>query len=172
MDLDIAGDHKGQKGKGWKGVSGPIVPQSGPIVPHSGPLIPQPGPLVPQPGPPTRAGENCKIVFDEVWEETCSTNYDKVCVKKDIQKCQEVATKECGPVDEQRCSMVFEQKCKKIPIPFCNVEWQKSCKNVPVCTQIPENKCETGKDLSKRSYLNNIKTDLCFSRQESLRDSY
>jgi len=91
----------------------------------------------------------CHTVFDEVWQEECSTKFNNSCRMEKKPVCSTISAKECSPEPKQSCSWVLENKCKTISVPSCSVDWEQRCTNKPVCSTIHKKVC------------NNVEKDVC-----------
>jgi hypothetical protein len=91
----------------------------------------------------------CHTVFDEVWQEECSTKFNNSCRMETKPVCSTISAKECSPEPKQSCSWVLENKCKTISVPSCSVDWEQRCTNKPVCSTVHKKVC------------NNVEKDVC-----------
>merc|ERR1711962_1951873 len=91
----------------------------------------------------------CHTVFDEVWQEECSTKFNNSCRMETKPVCHTINAKECSPEPKQSCSWVLENKCKTISVPSCSVDWEQRCTNKPLCSTVHKKVC------------NNVEKDVC-----------
>merc|ERR1712113_711397 len=91
----------------------------------------------------------CHTVFDEVWQEECSTKFNNSGRMETKPICHTINAKECSPEPKQSCSWVLENKCKTISVPSCSVDWEQRCTNKPLCSTVHKKVC------------NNVEKDVC-----------
>merc|ERR1712038_1555174 len=106
---------------------------------------------VADPWPEDTSRDGCDVVYDDVWEEKCTTVYnDTKCHDEKDRSCEWVPHKVCKTKYKKKCKLVLAHKCHSFKVPKCKFAVEKKCQNKKKCEKIWDKKCEPHyKDVCK-----------------------
>merc|ERR1712244_66056 len=113
--------------------------------------VADPWPADTDPWPADTSKDGCDVVYDDVWEEKCTTVYnDTKCHDEKDRSCEWVPHKVCKTKYKKKCKLVLAHKCHSFKIPKCKFAVEKKCQNKKKCKKVWEKKCEPHhKDVCK-----------------------
>merc|ERR1712115_613597 len=113
--------------------------------------VADPWPTDTDPWPADTSKDGCDVVYDDVWEEKCTTVYnDTKCHDEKDRSCEWVPHKVCKTKYKKKCKLVLAHKCHSFKIPKCKFAVEKKCQNKKKCKKVWEKKCEPHhKDVCK-----------------------
>merc|ERR1712045_1048901 len=105
--------------------------------------VADPWPADTDPWPADTSKDGCDVVYDDVWEEKCTTVYnDTKCHDEKDRSCEWVPHKVCKTKYKKKCKLVLAHKCHSFKIPKCKFAVEKKCQNKKKCKKVWEKKCE------------------------------
>merc|ERR1712012_1320169 len=99
--------------------------------------VADPWPADTDPWPADTGKDGCDVVYDDVWEEKCTTVYnDTKCHDEKDRSCEWVPHKVCK--NKNKCNKVWEKKCEPHHKDVCKTHHDKECKEVweKVCKDV------------------------------------
>merc|ERR1712078_626430 len=119
--------------------------------------VADPWPADTDPWPADTSKDGCDVVYDDVWEEKCTTVYnDTKCHDEKDRSCEWVPHKVCKTKYKKKCKLVLAHKCHSFKIPKCKFAVEKKCQNKKKCKKVWEKKC---KDVKIRVVPDAVKYD-------------
>merc|ERR1712012_588057 len=109
--------------------------------------VADPWPTDTDPWPADTSKDGCDVVYDDVWEEKCTTVYnDTKCHDEKDRSCEWVPHKVCKTKYKKKCKLVLAHKCHSFKIPKCKFAVEKKCQNKKKCEPHHKDVCKTHHD--------------------------
>merc|ERR1719292_40405 len=106
----------------------------------------------------------CRSVYETVYEPQCTTSYEKDCSTTYSQECTPVTeySRECSTNYEQQCSTEYAQECRTDYQQTCNTIYEQQCSTQyeqecnteykQECSTTYETKCSTSHETVEEHY--------------------